>query len=80
MPRSPRRHNRTIYVHLWQLAFLNGAGPRVRESGLGLIDGHAFSAPYEDVTGKVAASAGGLAQTRSPQQDRCSSTAPRGLS
>jgi peptide/nickel transport system substrate-binding protein len=43
-------HDRTIYVPLWQLAFLNGAGPRVGESGLGLIDGHAYSAPYEDVT------------------------------
>ena len=43
-------HERTIYAHLWQLAFLNGAGPRVGESGLGLIDGHAYSAPYEDVT------------------------------
>src|SRR5262245_8036296 len=41
---------RTIYAHLWQLAFLNGAGPRVGESGLGLIAGHAYSAPYEDVT------------------------------
>jgi hypothetical protein len=28
-------HDRAIYVHLWQLAFLNGAGPRVGESGLG---------------------------------------------
>jgi peptide/nickel transport system substrate-binding protein len=39
---------------LWQLAFINGAGPRVKESGLGLIRGHAYSAPYEDValTGK----------------------------
>jgi peptide/nickel transport system substrate-binding protein len=43
-------HDRTIYAHLWQLAFLNGAGPRVGESGLGLIGGHAYSAPYEDVT------------------------------
>jgi peptide/nickel transport system substrate-binding protein len=41
---------RAIYAHLWQLAFLNGAGPRVGESGLGLIAGHAYSAPYEDVT------------------------------
>ena len=41
---------RTIYAHIWQLAFLNGAGPRVGESGLGLIAGHAYSAPYEDVT------------------------------
>ena len=42
-------HERTIYAHLWQLAFINGTGPRVLESGLGLIDGHAYSAPYEDV-------------------------------
>ena len=43
-------HERTIYAHLWQLAFINGTGPRVKESGLGLIAGHAYSAPYEDVT------------------------------
>jgi peptide/nickel transport system substrate-binding protein len=41
---------RSIYVPIWQLAFINGAGPRVAESGLGLITGHAYSAPYEDVT------------------------------
>ena len=41
---------RVIYAHLWQLAFINGSGPRVGESGLGLIAGHAYSAPYEDVT------------------------------
>ena len=43
-------HERAIYAHLWQLGFINGAGPRVGESGLGLISGHAYSAPYEDVT------------------------------
>ncbi|TMJ65530.1 MAG: ABC transporter substrate-binding protein, partial [Alphaproteobacteria bacterium] len=43
-------HERTIYAHIWQLAFINAAGPRVGESGLGLIAGHAYSAPYEDVT------------------------------
>ena len=32
---------------------LNGVGPRVQESGLGLIGGHAYSAPYEDVTLKA---------------------------
>jgi peptide/nickel transport system substrate-binding protein len=41
---------RVIYAPIWQLAFLNGVGPRVGESGLGLIPGHAYSAPYEDVT------------------------------
>src|SRR5499425_2839898 len=44
---------RVIYAPIWQLAFLNGVGPRVGESGLGLIPGHAYSAPYEDVTLKA---------------------------
>jgi peptide/nickel transport system substrate-binding protein len=43
-------HERVIYAPIWELAFLNGVGPRVQESGLGLISGHAYSAPYEDVT------------------------------
>jgi peptide/nickel transport system substrate-binding protein len=43
-------HERMIYAPIWQLAFINGAGPRVKESGLGLIAGHAYSAPYEDLT------------------------------
>jgi peptide/nickel transport system substrate-binding protein len=46
-------HERTVYAPIWELAFLNGAGPRVGESGLGLIPGHAYSAPYEDVTLKA---------------------------
>jgi peptide/nickel transport system substrate-binding protein len=41
---------RSVYAPIWQLAFINGSGPRVKESGLGLIPGHAYSAPYEDVT------------------------------
>ena len=41
---------RTMYVPIWQLAFINGVGPRVAESGFGLINGHAYSAPYEDIT------------------------------
>ena len=45
--------DKAVYSHLWQLAFLNGIGPRVGESGLGLIAGHAYSAPYEDVTLKT---------------------------
>jgi peptide/nickel transport system substrate-binding protein len=43
-------HERVIYAPIWELAFLNGVGPRVHESGLGLINGHAYSAPYEDIT------------------------------
>jgi len=42
-------YERSMFAHLWQLGFINGAGPRVKESGLGLIPGHAYSAPYEDV-------------------------------
>jgi peptide/nickel transport system substrate-binding protein len=42
-------HDRTIFAHLWQLGFINGVGARVKESGLGLIPGHAYSAPYEDI-------------------------------
>ena len=46
-------YDRVIYAPIWQLAFLNGVGPRVQESGLGLIAGHAYSAPYEDITLKA---------------------------
>ncbi|HJR04710.1 MAG TPA: hypothetical protein VKA83_23920 [Methylomirabilota bacterium] len=34
---------------LWELGFIHAHGPRVAESGLGLITGWAFSAPYDDV-------------------------------
>jgi peptide/nickel transport system substrate-binding protein len=43
-------HERAIYAPLWRQAFINGTGSRVGESGLGLIPGHAYSSPYEDVT------------------------------
>jgi peptide/nickel transport system substrate-binding protein len=43
-------HEKAMYAHLWQQAFINGIGPRVAESGFGLIPGYAYSAPYEDVT------------------------------
>ena len=42
-------HEKVVYAPIWELAFLNGVGPRVQESGLGLISGHAYSAPYEDL-------------------------------
>jgi hypothetical protein len=41
-----------MYVPIWRLAFRNGVRPRVRESGLGLIAGHAYSAPDEDLAPK----------------------------
>ena len=42
-------HDRALFVPLLEPALLNGHGPRVAESGLGLIAGLAYSAPYEDV-------------------------------
>jgi len=46
-------HEKAIYAPIWQLAFINGVGPRVGESGLGLIARFAYSAPYEDLTLKA---------------------------
>jgi peptide/nickel transport system substrate-binding protein len=42
-------HDKAMFAPIWQLAFLNGYGPRVAESGLALIAGHPYSAPYEDL-------------------------------
>ena len=42
-------HDKVMVAPIWQSAFLNGVGPRVEESGLGLIAGHAYSSPYEDL-------------------------------
>ncbi len=42
-------HDKVVFAPIWELGFLNGHGPRVAESGLGLIAGHAYSAPYEDL-------------------------------
>ena len=42
-------HDKAMHIPIWELAFINGVGARVAESGLGLIPGHAYSAPYEDV-------------------------------
>ena len=42
-------HEKVMYLPIWQLAVPNGYGPRVAESGLGLITGYPWAAPYEDV-------------------------------
>jgi peptide/nickel transport system substrate-binding protein len=47
-------HERTVYAPIWQLAFINGVGSRVGESGFGLIPGFAYTGPYEDITIKGA--------------------------
>src|SRR5262245_26796418 len=42
-------YERSMFAPIYELAFISGVGRRVEESGLGLIAGYAFSAPYEDV-------------------------------
>jgi peptide/nickel transport system substrate-binding protein len=42
-------HERVMFAPIWELAFLNGVGPRVEEAGLGLIEHHPYSSPYEDL-------------------------------
>ncbi len=42
-------HDKVMYAPIWELGFIHAQGSRVAESGLGLIPGWAFSAPYEDV-------------------------------
>ena len=43
-------HDKAMVAPIWLNAGMNGLGPRVEESGIGLITGFIFSAPYEDVT------------------------------
>jgi peptide/nickel transport system substrate-binding protein len=45
---------RAIYAPIWQLAFINGVGPRVGESGFARIPLFPYTAPYEDITIKSA--------------------------
>ena len=42
-------HDKVLVAPIWLNAGINGVGPRVEESGIGVIAGYAFSAPYEDV-------------------------------
>src|SRR5262245_44319742 len=42
-------YDRAMFIPIWEFAQLHGVGPRVEESGLGLIELHPFTAPYEDV-------------------------------
>ena len=46
-------YERTVVAPVWQLAFINGVGPKVGESGFGLITDFAYTAPYEDITIKA---------------------------
>jgi peptide/nickel transport system substrate-binding protein len=42
-------HERVMFAPIVEPAFLNGYGARLEEAGLGLITGHLYSAPYEDL-------------------------------
>jgi peptide/nickel transport system substrate-binding protein len=42
-------HDKAMYAPIWELGFIHAHGLRVAESGLGLITGWGFSAPYDDV-------------------------------
>jgi peptide/nickel transport system substrate-binding protein len=46
-------HERAIYAPIWQLAFINGVGPRVAESGFGRIPGFPYTAPFEELALKA---------------------------
>ena len=42
-------HDQVVNIPIYDLAFIWGVGPRVAESGAGLIPGFAYSAPFEDL-------------------------------
>ena len=43
-------HEKAMFAPIYQIAAMTGVGPRVEESGIGLVAGYAFfSSPYEDV-------------------------------
>jgi peptide/nickel transport system substrate-binding protein len=42
-------YDKAMYLPLWQLAALSAYGPRVAESGLGIITDYPWVAPYEEV-------------------------------
>jgi len=43
-------YQKTVIAPIWELAFINASGPRVGQSGFGLIPGFAYTGPYEDIT------------------------------
>jgi len=42
-------HERVMFAPILEPAFLSGVGPRVEQSALGMITGHAFAYPYEEI-------------------------------
>ena len=47
-------HEKALCAPFWELAFLNGVGPRVGDPALGKIPGFPYTAPFEDLTLKGA--------------------------
>jgi peptide/nickel transport system substrate-binding protein len=47
-------HEKALGAPVWELAFLNGVGPRVGEASIGKIPGFPYTAPFEDITIKSA--------------------------
>ncbi|HZT89376.1 MAG TPA: ABC transporter substrate-binding protein [Stellaceae bacterium] len=41
---------KAMVAPIWELAFINAVGPRVGESGFGLIPAFAYTGPFEDIT------------------------------
>jgi peptide/nickel transport system substrate-binding protein len=46
---QPKVYDEAYVLPIWQLGFRCVTGPRVAVSGLGLIPGHIYAAPYEEV-------------------------------
>src|SRR5262249_32419612 len=42
-------HERVMFAPIWNIVTLTAYGPRVAESGFGLITNYLWSAPYEDI-------------------------------
>src|SRR5438046_370744 len=48
-PTQRLMHERAMFAPILEPAFLSGHGPRLEQSALGLIPGHSFSYPYEEI-------------------------------
>jgi hypothetical protein len=42
-------YERAMYAPLYELVWPNGVGPRVAQSGFGLIPFYYYTGPYEDI-------------------------------
>ena len=42
-------HERAMFAPILEPAFLSGVGPRVEQSGFGLMTGMSFTLPYEEI-------------------------------